>query len=488
MADSRIISVAEISRHDSPSDIWIVVDGRVYDVTDFAPSHPGGPSIILKHAGRDATRAYDEIHAPSLISDTLPLEKQLGTVDASTVTAEWARPPPGETKQPAVKGEKPSLHSIINSYDFEAVAEQTISKKAWAFYSSAATDLITRDANKSFYDKIWLRPRILTDVRWASTKTRILGCESEAPFMVAPAAVAKLVHPEGEKALARGAAARGIFQCVSSNASFPLREIVPAAPSGYPFFFQLYVNSDRPKSEALLREVTALGVRAIFLTVDAPLAGKREADERVVADASVSAPMTGGTAGNDEKGGGMGRLMGTYIDASLSWADLAWLRRCTDLPIVLKGVQTAQDARLAMEHGVQGIVLSNHGGRSLDTSSPAVLVLLELRRCCPEVFDSMEVFVDGGIRRGTDILKAVCLGATAVGLGRPFLYALNYGEEGVTHLVDILKDELETSMKMVGITDLGQAHPGLLNTADLDHLVPRAEGPPYALGRAKARL
>ncbi|KAI9680494.1 MAG: hypothetical protein M1817_003934 [Caeruleum heppii] len=301
--------------------------------------------------------------------------------------------------------------------------------------------------------------------------------------------MAKMIHPEGEKALAGGAARKNIIQCISSSASFTAEEITRAAPASQPSFFQLYVNNDRSKTEALLRRLNALGnIKAIFLTVDAAAAGKREADERVTADTSTTLPMSGMTSRNDKRGGGLGRLMGTFIDANLNWDDIAWLRTCTGIPIVIKGIQCAADAQLAMRYGVDGIVLSNHGGRNLDTSPPAILVLLELQRCCPEVFDAMEVHVDGGIRRGTDILKALCLGAKAVGVGRPFLYALNYGQEGVEHLFDILRDELEVAMRLVGITDLSQVHPGLVNTLDVDHLVPTSLGHPYARWRPKSNL
>ena len=146
--------------------------------------------------------------------------------------------------------------------------------------------------------------------------------------------------------------------------------------------------------------------------------------------------MSGARATNDKKGGGLGRIMGSYIDSSLDWDDLPWLRRSWTGKIVLKGIQNAEDAKRAADAGVDGIILSNHGGRSLDTSPPAIMVLLECQRCCPEIFDKMEVYVDGGIRRGTDVLKCLCLGATAVGLGRPFLYSVNYGKEGVEHLID----------------------------------------------------
>jgi L-lactate dehydrogenase (cytochrome) len=251
-------------------------------------------------------------------------------------------------------------------------------------------------------------------------------------------------------------------------------------PKAQPFFFQLYVDKDRVKSESLLRQIQSLGIRAVFVTVDAPVPGKREADERIRADESLISPMVSSNAKNDSKGGSIARIMGGFIDTNVTWSDIAWLRSCTNLPIVIKGIQTAADARLAMKHNVDGIMLSNHGGRSLDTSPAAVLVLLELQRCCPEVFDAMEVYVDGGVRRGTDIVKALCLGASGVAMGRHFLSALSYGSEGVERLVEILKDEMETTMRLLGVTSISELHPGLVNTLDVDHLVPLDDAHPYA--------
>lgn len=178
-------------------------------------------------------------------------------------------------------------------------------------------------------------------------------------------------------------------------------------------------------------------MRAVIVTVDQPTPGKREADERVKNDAVTLAPTpNGATAKNDSKGSGLGRTMGGFIDSTLSWQDIKWLRRATRLPIMLKGVQTVEDAVRAVEHGIDGLVIGNHGGRSLDTSTPSIMILLELRKKCPEIFKHIEVYIDGGIRRGTDIFKALCLGARAVGMGRQFLYAANYGPEGVEHLID----------------------------------------------------
>jgi L-lactate dehydrogenase (cytochrome) len=292
---------------------------------------------------------------------------------------------------------------------------------------------------------------------------------------------------------------------LSTSASHPLDQIVEQAPE-YPFFFQLYVNKDRKKSEQVLSLANSLGIKAIFVTVDAAARGKRESDERLQADTNVINPVTGERAKHDKKGGGLTRLMGSYIDQSLNWNDLEWIRRCTDLPIVLKGVTCAEDAKLAMRHGVDGILLSNHGGRNLDFTPPSILLLLEMHKNCPEVFDKMEVYVDGGIRRGGDILKALCLGAKAVGMGRTFLYALNYGTEGAEHLVDsefglvkdiieekltwqtVLRDELESAMRLIGVKNLSEVHPGLVNTFDVDYLVPSTPDHPYAKWRPRPRI
>lgn len=440
MAEDRSISVEEISKHNSSDDCWLAIDNEIWDLTEFAPQHPGGAQIILKYAGRDATQPYSEIHSPSVLSTNLHPSKHIGSLDKSTVTPEWSRPPPEATKE-LQHNEKPPLYTIINTYDFETIASQTSTPKTWAFYSSAASDLITRELNRSLYSRIFFRPRTMRDVSNISLQTTILGHPVSSPFFCSPAAMAKLIHPDGEIAMAAACASKSIIQCISNNASFSAEEICTPHPT-HPFFFQIYVNKDRPKSEALLHNIDSNlpNIKAIFVTVDASLPGKREADERVKADESVKVAMTDATATNDKTGGSYGRLMGRYIDNALNWNDISWLRKHTKLPIVLKGIMTAADAKLAAEYGVDGILLSNHGGRNLDTSPPAIVVLLEIHRRFPEILDQLEIYVDGGIRRGSDILKAVCLGARAVGVGRPFLFAAGYGREGVEHLIDSMSD------------------------------------------------
>ncbi|KAK0728075.1 FMN-dependent dehydrogenase [Lasiosphaeria miniovina] len=412
-----------------------------------------------------------------------------------------ASPPPPPPPGPL----KPPLHTLISSHDFAAAAS-AFPAKTYAFISSAATDCLTHRANTTAYAAIGLRPRVLRDVSGpVDLGTSMLGRHVRSPIFCSPTSLGTLVHPDGECALGRACQALGIAQVVSTSASFPLGDIVdairssstpaPAAGSDsggdmIPIFFQLYVDKDRAKSERLLAAAAALGcVGGVFLTVDAPVMGKREADERVRADESVRAPMAGTRAGNDGGGGGLGRIMGQYVDASVAWADLAWLRRCLPpgTPVALKGVQTAADAVRAVDAGVDAIFVSNHGGRSLDTAPATILVLLELQRCCPHVFDRVQVFVDGGVARGTDVFKALCLGATAVGVGRGVLYGLNYGEEGVRRYIEILNEELETTMRLCGVTSLDELHPGLLNTRAVDHLVPEsaADDHPYAKWRRK---
>ncbi|GJC83435.1 cytochrome b2, mitochondrial [Colletotrichum liriopes] len=392
------ISLTDLRKHNQKTDCWIAVHSKVWDITDFISEHPGGPSVLLRCAGSNATKIFDEVHAPDILEE-LPDEKFIGILKDATPDV------PAAASQPTGS----------NGVD-RAVAE--------------------------------------------TAQTSLASAQEET-----------LVHPDGELALSRGAANEGIIQCISSNASYSLKSIISAAPPTQPFFFQLYINSERHKTIEILRSARSLGVKAVFVTVDAPVPGKREADERAAQAGTIRAAISGAESSRDKKGSGLGRLMAQYIDKSITWEDLTWIREASGVPIVLKGVQTADDVRLAVEYGLDGVLLSNHGGRSLDGSQASILVLLELREQCPDIFDKMEIYIDGGFERGSDILKAIALGATAVGVGRPFLYSLMYGQEGVEHLSQVLKDELETSMRLCGVTSLKQVTPAMVNTLDVDYLV-----------------
>ncbi|KAI6975542.1 hypothetical protein KC321_g4484, partial [Hortaea werneckii] len=212
MAGEALLSVEEIKRHNSPDDCWIVVDGKVWDITDFAPEHPGGGEIIWKHAGYDATTTYSTYHSPSLLPNNLDRSKLKGQVDTRTITPDWAKPPPSTTTELKLH-EKPPLDTVICAQDFEEIAQRTASKKTWAFYSSASTDCVTRDANRSFFSRIWFRPRLLRAVGNISTKSTILGHDTGLPIFVSPAAMAKMMHPSGEKGIARGCLDERVPQC-----------------------------------------------------------------------------------------------------------------------------------------------------------------------------------------------------------------------------------------------------------------------------------
>jgi len=483
MSSTRRISVEELSQHVSQSDLWVAINGTVWDMTSFAPSHPGGLDIILEYAGQDASRAYNEVHGPSLASKSLPSFTLKGQLDESTVTDEWKSKQVANEEHTSSPDEKPPLNQILNMYDFEAAAQKALSKKTWAFQSGAANDNLTHTANASFYRRIFFRPRVMVGVPEPDTSATILGEKFSMPVFSSPAALAKLAHPDGELAMYRAAHSRGTTIIACNNASFSYSEIRSAIEDqDYPLFYQLYVNKDRKATEKLVRDVSALKPAAILITADLPVVGKREADERIQLDAGYQTQkhMAVQAVQGDKKGSGLARSTGSFIDPNLKWSDIAWLKTLTEAPIFVKGVQSAADARKALEYGCAGIYISNHGGRAVDTAQPSILTLLEIQANCPEVLEQMEVFIDGGVRRGSDILKAICLGASAVCLGRPYLYAVGYGEEGVAHLIDILKDELETAMQQVGIRSLSEAHPGLLNTAELDPYVYKGDNHPYA--------
>lgn len=455
----RNISVAEVRKHSSVESCWIVVDGQVYDMTSFAPSHPGGAQIIYRHGGKDASDQYNAVHAPSLISKTLDAKHQVGTLDAQSAPADW-NPAGAATPEPSAG--KPPLARIINLHDFEAAARRSLSTPSWAYIHSAANDCITRDANAAMLRRIWLRPAVMRDVGRVRTRTALFGCDLAIPVYVSAVGTVRAAAPDGELALARGAAAAGIVHCISTAASYPLDEILHATPARA--WFQLYVNKDRRATERLLRLVQDSGkVAAVMVTVDLPVISKREEDERAQAADRPAA---------DGKSAGMAAQTASFIDPRLTWSDIPWIRKGTTLPLLVKGIQRWEDAQMAMRYGCDGIVVSNHGGRAADTAQPAIITLLELHKNCPEVFDKLVVLVDGGFRRGSDVVKAVCLGASAVGLGRSFMYAVHYGEEGVVHAANVLREEIEVAMRLCGMSDLmADASPRYLNTKLVDGLV-----------------
>jgi isopentenyl diphosphate isomerase/L-lactate dehydrogenase-like FMN-dependent dehydrogenase len=343
----------------------------------------------------------------------------------------------------------------LNLDDIERAASQQLSKKAWGYYYSAGDDLISKGLNNTVYRSILLRPRVFLDCTKCDLSITALGHKLGLPIFVAPAAMARLAHPTGEAGIAAACSKFGAMQIISTNASMTPEEIVANAAPDQVFGWQLYVQTDRRKSEAILARMKKLkAIKFICLTLDAPVPGKREDDERTKDLPDVSA-LTGVIKDSNGKvitaSGGVGQQLFWGTAADLTWhTTLPWLASHTDLPIVLKGVQTHEDAYIASLHApqVKAVILSNHGGRALDTAPPSVHTLMEIRKFCPEVFDRIEVWVDGGIKRGTDVVKALCLGAKAVGIGRAALYGLGAGgSEGVERVLESM--QLTTQMPLV---------------------------------------
>ena len=326
----------------------------------------------------------------------------------------------------------------INLRDYEALAREAMHPAAWAYLSAGSDDGTTLRENGAAFGRIGLLPRMLRGVESVELRTKVLGTMVEAPILVAPMGVHRLANAEGECATARAVGSVGSLMAVSTVSSCSMEEISASAKG--PLWFQLYVYRSRQFAERLVRRAEQAGYRALVLTVDSPRWGRKEGFMRV---AQTLPPEMERVSLDDED-----LPEEEFEPAALSWEDVAWIRSLTDLPVVLKGVLHPDDAVLAVEHGVAGIVVSNHGGRQLDGTPASVEAL-------PAVVEAVEgraeVYLDGGIRRGTDVLKALALGARAVFVGRPVLWGLAVnGEAGARHVLQMLRDELEGAMVLAG--------------------------------------
>ncbi|KAJ5112831.1 hypothetical protein N7532_000876 [Penicillium argentinense] len=459
---------AAVADHNSKDSCWVIVHGKAYDVTEFLPEHPGGQKIILKYAGKDATEEFDPIHPPDTLDKFLDPSKHLGEVDMATVEQEEKVFDPEEADRQERITRMPPLAACYNLMDFEAVARQIMKKTAWAYYSSGADDEITMRENHAAFHKIWFRPRILVDVENIDMTTTMLGARCSIPFYVTATALGKLGHPEGEVVLTKAAHRHNVVQMIPTLASCSFDEIVDAKQGEQVQWLQLYVNKDREITRKIVEHAEKRGCKGLFITVDAPQLGRREKDMR----SKFSDAGSNVQSGDDsvDRSQGAARAISSFIDPALSWKDIPWFKSITRMPIVLKGVQCVEDVLRAVEAGVDGVVLSNHGGRQLETARSGIEVLAEVMPALRERGweKRIEVFVDGGVRRATDILKALCLGAKGVGIGRPFLYAMSsYGLDGVDRAMQLLKEEMEMNMRLVGASRIEDLNPSLLDTRGL---------------------
>ncbi|VVB12610.1 unnamed protein product [Arabis nemorensis] len=344
---------------------------------------------------------------------------------------------------------------ITNVMEYEKIAKEKLPKMVYDYYASGAEDQWTLQENRNAFSRILFRPRILIDVTEIDVSTRVLGFEISMPIMVAPTAMQKMAHPDGELATARATSAAGTIMTLSSWATCSVEEVDSTGPGIR--FFQLYVLKDRNVVRQLVKRAEAAGFKAIALTVDTPRLGRRESDikNRFALPRGLTLKnFEGLDLGKIDKtdDSGLASYVANQIDQSLNWKDIKWLQSITSLPILVKGVITAEDARIAVEYGAAGIIVSNHGARQLDYVPATIMALEEVVKA---VEGQIPVFLDGGVRRGTDVFKALALGASGVFVGRPTLFSLSAdGEAGVRKMLQMLRDEFELTMALSGCRSL----------------------------------
>ena len=369
----------------------------------------------------------------------------------------------------------PARHTIppglVTLADHEQHARTQLDDNAWAYFSGGAADEISLRANRSAWDALPLWPRVLRPLAGGHTRVPLLGRTLAHPILLAPVAFQRMAHPDGELAMAYAAAALGAGVVLSTQASVSLESVAQAVlpdPGRGPLWFQLYLQPDRGFTQALVQRAEAAGYEALVLTVDAPTSGVRDRERRAgfrlppgvgpVNLAGLQAPAS------PPLSPGQSALFDGLLHHAPTWDDIAWLQSITRLPVLLKGVLHPADARQAVSVGAAGLIVSNHGGRTLDTA-PATATALP--RVVQAVGGAVPVLVDGGIRRGTDVLKAMALGASAVLVGRPAVWGLaNAGAAGVAHVLRLLRDELEVAMALTGCATLAEATPALLEGQD----------------------
>jgi len=353
----------------------------------------------------------------------------------------------------------------LNIEELEGAARDQLPQEVYDYYAGAAWDGVTLRENRDAYARLAIHYRILRNVSVRSTACELFGARLAMPILAAPTAFHRLACPEGELATARGVGAAGTAMTLSSLATCRLEEVAAAATG--PLWFQLYINKDRGFTRELVARAVAAGYRAIVVTADTPCWGVRENDLRngfhLPEGLEPVNLMPSGTPGDESRthrGSGMAEILSWMLDLSLTWRDLEWLAAEAGVPVLVKGVCRPEDAREALRHGAAGVIVSNHGGRQLDSAPATISVLPGIVEA---VAGTAPVLIDGGIRRGTDVLKALALGARAVLVGRPVLWGLaTGGAGGVAHALTMLQRELDLAMALAGCASLAEITPDLV--------------------------
>lgn len=356
----------------------------------------------------------------------------------------------------------------VNVWEYEKHAAMKLDKNAFDYYASGANDMITLRENRAAFTRLRMRPRILRNVEHVNMETTILGDKVSMPILLSPTAMQQMAHADGELATARAAHKAGTLMTLSSWSTLPLEEVAAAAPGGLRWF-QLYVYKDREVTLNLIKRAEAAGYKALAVTVDTPVLGRREADVRNKFTLPAHLTMgnfakTGGDHASGTKasdgGSGLAKYVASLIDKTLNWDDIQWLRKVTTMKIVVKGVMSAEDAEVACQNGVDGILVSNHGARQLDTVPATIEILPEVVK---QVAGRCEVYLDGGVSRGLDAFKAIAMGAKAVLIGRAYVWGLVHsGEEGVSNVLGLLHDELEMALRLCGCNCLADVRPEMV--------------------------
>jgi 4-hydroxymandelate oxidase len=352
---------------------------------------------------------------------------------------------------------------LLNLHEYEAAAREVLSPMAWDYVAGGSGDEVTLRGNRAAFDRWRLVPRVLRGLHEVSTATTVLGQDISLPVLIAPSGRHRLCHDEGERATARAARAAGTIYTMSTAATIAIEEV--AAQAG-PWWFQLYVYRDRGLTRELVTRAAAAGASALVVTLDVPMRGRREAEERSrfamppgVATAHLMAPE-GTLVPAGTKSTAVAAEVNAVFDPTLNWDDLEWLASLSPLPVLLKGILHPDDAVHAVESGTRAILVSNHGGRQLDS---AIASLDALPAVVEAVAGRVEVLVDGGVRRGTDVLKALALGARAVLIGRPIHWGLAVdGEAGVRQVLELLRAELALDLMLCGLASPAEVDRALI--------------------------
>ncbi|KAF5254678.1 hypothetical protein FANTH_611 [Fusarium anthophilum] len=431
-----VLHPAEVAKHNNANSCWLIIHA------DFLPNHPGGKKVILKNAGKDSTADFDLIHSNEVLDKWLEPSKHLGDIDTSVA---------GMSANGTTQSKEPEQSQGT------LITQQAMKKSSWNYYSTGAEDEFTIKENIVAFQRIRFRPKVLVNVEHVDISTTMLGAHVSAPIYITATAHAKIGDPDGEVTLTRASNKHDIIQMIPLYSSCPLDDITNAREPNRTQWYQIYVKKDRNVTRNAVEAAEARGCKALCITVDNPHLGSREKVLRSQQSESEDDEFEDAPATELDPS--------LIMNSTLSWDDISWFQDITSMPIVLKGVQRVEDVIKAAEYGVHAVILSNHGGRQLDYSEAPIEVLSEAMPILRErgLQGKIEVYIDGGVRRGSDVLKALCLGARGVGIGRPFLYAMaTYGQKGLEKAIRIYKDELERNMRLLGCTFIDQLHPGLV--------------------------